>query len=57
MVLPVPDNSKPSKSNQPKAGQLEKDLFRANQFSQRTRRDSAARSALSRLRNRKSALK
>jgi hypothetical protein len=57
MVLPMADTSKQSKSNRPKTGQLEKDLLRTNQFSERTRREAATRSTLSRLRNRKSALK
>jgi len=57
MLLPVPDSSKQNKNNRPKAGPLEKNLFRDSQFSQRNRRDAATRSTLSRLRNRKSALK
>jgi len=57
MVLPVPYRPKKSKIDQPKPWKLEKDLFRANQFTERIRRDSATRSTLSRLRNRKSALK
>ena len=49
----------PQKSSkaEPKMGALENDLFRARQFSERRRRDLATRSTLSRLRNRKSALK
>jgi hypothetical protein len=57
MVGQMSYSPKKSKENQPKAGNLEKDLFRANQFSERVRRDSATRSTLSRLRNRKSDLK
>jgi hypothetical protein len=53
----MPYSPKKSKNNPPKVGELEKDQFRANQFSERARRDSATRSTLSRLRNRKSALK
>ncbi len=53
----MPYGPKKSKSNESKAGKLDKDQFRANQFSERIRRDSATRSTLSRLRNRKSALK
>jgi hypothetical protein len=40
-----------------KGGELQNDLARANQFSEHVRRDLATRSTLSRLRNRKSALK
>jgi hypothetical protein len=53
----MPYRPKRAKKNEPKTGELENDLLRANQFSEQRRRDLATRSTLSRLRNRKSALK
>lgn len=53
----MPYRPQKSKKAEPKMGELENDLFRANQSSERRRRDLATRSTLSRLRNRKSALK
>jgi hypothetical protein len=53
----MPYRPKRAKKTAPKMGGLENDLLRANQFSERRRRDLAARSTLSRLRNRKSDLK
>jgi hypothetical protein len=53
----MPYRPKRTKESEPKIGGLENDLFRASQSSGRRRRDLATRSTLSRLRNRKSALK
>jgi hypothetical protein len=53
----MPYRPKKVTKSQPKAGELENDLSRANQFSEQIRRNLATRSTLSRLRNRKSALK
>jgi hypothetical protein len=53
----MPYRPKKAASAQPKMGGLENDQSRANQSSERRRRDLATRSTLSRLRNRKSALK
>ena len=52
----MPYRPKKAKKAEPKMGEMESDLFRANQSSERRRRDLATRSTLSRLRNRKSAL-
>jgi hypothetical protein len=53
----MPNTPQPPKKNASKAGELQSDLARANQFAERLRRRLATRSTLSRLRNRKSALK
>lgn len=54
----MPNSStKPKKSTPPKPGDLNSDLMRAKKFSENRHRDMATRSTLSRLRNRKSALK
>jgi len=53
----MPYRPKKPRSAEPKMGGLENDLFRAAQSTERRRRDLATRSTLSRLRNRKSALK
>jgi hypothetical protein len=53
----MPYRPKKASTTEPKMGELENDLFRANQSAERRRRDLATRSTLSRLRNRKSALK
>jgi hypothetical protein len=53
----MPYRPKKAKKNEPKPGELGNDLFRATQFLEQRRRNLATRSTLSRLRNRKSALK
>jgi hypothetical protein len=53
----MPYRPKTARKEEPKMGALENNLFRASQSSERRRRDLATRSTLSRLRNRKSALK
>jgi hypothetical protein len=53
----MPYRPKRTKESEPKMAGLENDLFRASQSSGRRRRELATRSTLSRLRNRKSALK
>jgi hypothetical protein len=53
----MPYRPKKAKKTEPNTGDLENNLFRANQYSEQRRRDLATRSTLSRLRNRKSALK
>lgn len=53
----MPNSPKEAKKPEAKAGDLKNDLWRANQFSERRRRDLATRSTLNRLRNRKSDLK
>jgi hypothetical protein len=53
----MPYRPKRAKKTEPKMGELENGLRRASQFSEQRRRDQATRSTLSRLRNRKSALK
>jgi hypothetical protein len=53
----MPYRPKRSQKTEPKQGEPGFDQARANQFSDRRRRDMATRSTLSRLRNRKSDLK
>lgn len=53
----MPYRPKRSKKSQAKTGELASDQSRAYQFLDQRRRDSATRSTLSRLRNRKSDLK
>jgi hypothetical protein len=53
----MPYRPKRSKKPELKPGEAGFDQVRANQFSDQRRRDMATRSTLSRLRNRKSALK
>ena len=53
----MPYRPKKSKKSNAKPGELGSDPFRANQIAEQRRRDSATRSTLSRLRNRKSDLK
>ena len=53
----MPYRPKRIRKTEPKTGELENHLFRANQVSEQRRRDLATRSTLSRLRNRKSDLK
>jgi hypothetical protein len=53
----MPYRPKRSKKSEPEPGKLESGQVRAHQLDDQRRRDMAARSTLSRLRNRKSALK
>jgi len=53
----MPYRPKRSKKPEPNPGELGFDQVRASLFSDQRRRDMATRSTLSRLRNRKSALK
>jgi hypothetical protein len=53
----MPYRPQKRKKFEPKAGELKKHQFQADQQSDLRHREMAARSALSRLRNRKSALK
>jgi hypothetical protein len=53
----MPHRPTKSQKTKPKPGALEISQVRANQFSDRRRRDINTRSTLSRLRNRKSDLK
>jgi hypothetical protein len=56
-VVAMPHRTKKAKKSETKPGELGNDLSRAAQLSEQRRRDLATRSTLSRLRNRKSALK
>ncbi len=53
----MPNRTKIFKTSEPKRGDLAASQSRASQFSDQRRRDTATRSTLSRLRNRKSNLK
>jgi hypothetical protein len=53
----MPDRPQKLKKSEPKPGELKKHPFPADQHSDLRRREMTTRSTLSRLRNRKSALK
>jgi hypothetical protein len=53
----MPNRANRSKPSGPKTGELKADQSRAQQIAEQRRREMATRSTLSRLRNRKSALK